>query len=86
MKKDTTRLVISMALIAMFGWAFFNHPDNGLIVGALIAAFTTSVNWWLGSSQGSADKSAQLAEQASSAQPVEVVNDHDEPVPVEPQP
>lgn len=57
MKKDTTRLIISFALIILFAFAFFKHPDNGLIVGALIASFTTAVNWWLGSSQGSADKS-----------------------------
>lgn len=63
--KDKTRLVISLALIILFGFAFFEHPNNGLIVGALIAAFTTAVNWWLGSSQGSSDKSQQLAEQAS---------------------
>lgn len=83
--KDWTRLVISLAVIALFAAAYLRHPDNALLIGALISTFTTAVNWWLGSSQGSSDKTAQL-EELSTPRRVVVENSADDPVPVEPKP
>ena len=77
MTKDVTRLIVgstirvilSLAVIALFAYAYANNPGDDLLVGALISSFTTVVNWWLGSSQNSSDKNdtiaAHLADQAT---------------------
>jgi hypothetical protein len=58
--KDIIRLVISLAVIGLFGFAYLHQPSNELLLGALISTFTTAVNWWLGSSQSSSDKTSQM--------------------------
>ena len=40
-----------------------------LLIGALIAGFTTIINYHYGSSKGSADKTALLAKQMKNEQP-----------------
>lgn len=64
-EKDYPRLVISAFVIGLFGFAYFKHPDNALLVGALIAMATQATGYWLGSSKGSSDKSAQIEEMNS---------------------
>lgn len=75
--KDYPRLIISAAILMLFGWAYARHPDNALLVGALIAMATQAVQYWLGSSKGSADKSTQLERQASGKEsdPVHMVEE-----------
>lgn len=84
--KEGPRLIVTAAVFILFAYILYHNRDNEMLIGAMIGAMTAAVGYWLGSSKGSSDKSTQLAEQASNPQPVEVVNDHDEPVPVEPHP
>ena len=77
--KDIPRAVISLALIGLFAFAYVENPSDDLLVGALIAMAGTAVNWWLGSSKGSSDKSEQLERQASQPQDVHVTNTKDDP-------
>lgn len=79
--KDTIRLVISLAVIALFGFAYLNQPSNELLLGALISTFTTAVNWWLGSSQSSSDKTTQI--DALTHEGVRINNPPGDPVKVE---
>ena len=84
--KDYPRLAISAFVLLLFGILVLEHPNSALLVGALIAMATQAVQYWLGSSKGSSDKSAQLERQATETQQVEVINPSDNPVPVEDRP
>lgn len=64
-RKDIPRAAIAIVLIALFGYAYLQNPSDQLLVGALITMTGTSVNWWLGSSKGSSDKSDQMERQAT---------------------
>jgi hypothetical protein len=79
--KDIIRLVISLAVIGLFGCAYLHQPSNELLLGALISTFTTAVNWWLGSSQSSSDKTTQL--DALTNDGVRINNPPGDPVKVE---
>jgi hypothetical protein len=50
------------ASLAISAWL---RNDNAmlLIIGAIVSNATTVVSWWVGSSKGSVDKSARIAEQ-----------------------
>ena len=90
MKWPEAREVMAFAVVGLFGWAFFKNPTDTLMVGALIAAFSTAYGFYLGGSKvGSdtatrnADTVAKAAETNADPQPVKVVNEPTEPVPVE---
>lgn len=53
-----TRTVVALSLIALFAFAYFHNPDDEL-TGALIGAFSGAWGYYLGSSKGAADASAQ---------------------------
>lgn len=78
--KDIPRLVLAGLVLSMLGFVLWFHHDDPLIIGAVIALATTAVNYFLGSSKGSADKSAELARRDEPS-PVQVVNPPDQPVP-----
>lgn len=59
--KDGPRIVTSALAMLLFGAAFALNPHAQLLIGAIIAMATQAVQYWLGSSKGSSDKSDQLA-------------------------
>ena len=66
MKIPSPQLVISLILIGLFGYAYYNNPQDEMMKGAMIAAFAASYGYWLGSSTGSkqsGDVVRRIAEQ-----------------------
>ena len=70
MSKDTRDLVTwvlaAKVLVLMLGLFFVEIPEGNkeilyLLAGAIIGAFGTSVTYWLGSSDGSAQKTALMS-------------------------
>ena len=91
LKGDHTREVMAFCIVAMFGFALYSNPRDTLIVGALIASFSTAIGFYLGGSKTGSDTATKNADTVSEAartspqvQPVTVVNDQTNPVPVEP--
>lgn len=90
--KNNAREFIAFAIVALFAFAFFVNPHEPLLIGAMIAAFTTAIGFYLGGSKTGADNaktnSDTLAAQSASAtadpQPVTVVNSSAQPVPTDP--
>lgn len=80
--KDWPRAVITAAVLALFAFAYLSNPSDEMMKGALIAAFTSAVAYWLGSSKGSADKSSQL-EEMQSPRSVRIDQPDSDPIPVE---
>lgn len=60
---DWARGIISTAIVALFAWAYANNVDDDMMKGALIAAFSSAVAYWLGSSKGSNEKSRVINEE-----------------------
>lgn len=58
--KDYSRAAITAIVVALFAFAYIENPTDEMMKGALIAAFSMAVSYWLGSSKGSSDKSEQL--------------------------
>lgn len=81
--KDIPRLILAVGILLLFGYAYVRNPADELLIGAVIALATTAVNYFLGSSKGSSDKSTQLAKQAAETQHVQIDQPANEPVPVE---
>ncbi len=46
------RVWVSIALIALFGYAFAHNPADEAMKGALITGFAAAYGYWLGSSKG----------------------------------
>ena len=70
MTKDTrdhvTAVLAFMVFVLLLGLLFVEIPDGNkeilyLLAGAIIGAFGTAVSYWLGSSDGSAQKTAMLS-------------------------
>lgn len=87
---EIPRAVITAVVLLLFGYAYAQNPSDEMMKGALIAAFSLAVSYWLGSSKGSSDKAEQIERQDQSAQVerrfketqnVVVVNQPDDPVP-----
>jgi hypothetical protein len=66
--KDVIRLVISVAIVALFAYAYARNPSDDLLIGALISMVSTIVNWWFGSSQQSSDKNTTIQHMAMNEQ------------------
>ena len=43
------RFVITLLLIGLFGFAYFNDPADQAMKGAIIAAFSAAYGFWIGS-------------------------------------
>lgn len=70
MTKDTrdhvTAVLAFMVFVLLLGLLFVEIPDGNkeilyLLAGAIIGAFGTAVSYWLGSSDGSAQKTALMS-------------------------
>lgn len=70
MSKDTrdhvTAVLAFMVFVLLIGLLFVEVPDGNkeilyLLAGAIIGAFGTAVSYWLGSSDGSAQKTALMS-------------------------
>lgn len=65
--------IVSVILLPVaLGVALWLKNENAflLITGCIITNATTVVNWWVGSSKGSADKSAAQSQQIQAMLPV----------------
>ena len=76
--KDWPRLVMSAFILGLLGYAAWFHYSPG-IEETIKAIVLIAVGYWLGSSEGSKEKTEMLA----APREVEVVNDRDHPVPTE---
>ena len=54
---NNPKLLVSLLLIALFGFAFINNPDDETMKGAVILAFATAYGFWLGKNDGDDAKS-----------------------------
>jgi len=63
-KDETARFALSVGILVLFAYAYVRNPSEQLLIGALISMASGAVNYWLGSSKGSADKSIELSRQA----------------------
>lgn len=72
MSKDTrdyvTAVLAFMVFVLLLGLLFVDIPDGNkeilyLLAGAIIGAFGTAVSYWLGSSDGSAQKTTLMSKQ-----------------------
>lgn len=70
MTKDTrdhvTAVLAFMVFVLLIGLLFVEVPEGNkeilyLLAGAIIGAFGTAVSYWLGSSDGSAQKTAMMS-------------------------
>lgn len=70
MTKDTrdhvTAVLAFMVFVLLLGLLFVEIPDGNkeilyLLAGAIIGAFGTAVSYWLGSSDGSAQKTTMMS-------------------------
>lgn len=43
------RFVITLMMIMLFGWAYYQDPSDQAMKGAIIAAFSAAYGFWLGS-------------------------------------
>ena len=84
-KDETTRFALTVGILLLFGYAYVRNPSEQLLIGALISMASGAVNYWLGSSKGSADKSIELSRQATETQTVQIDQPAGNPVPVETQ-
>lgn len=75
MKNDNRTYVTAVLALMVFtlllGLLFTEVPDGNkeilyLLAGAIIGAFGTAVSYWLGSSEGSAKKTALMSKQGDS--------------------
>lgn len=69
MKIPSPQFFISLMLIGLFAYAYYNNPQDEMMKGAMIAAFSASYGYWLGSSTGSkqsGDVVRRIAEQPTS--------------------
>lgn len=65
--QDVGRLLVTAALVAMFGYALYTEHDpqtRNLLIGALVGAFSTgAIQFWFGTSPQSAGKDQTIARQ-----------------------
>ena len=76
--KDWPRLAMTLFIMALLGYAAWEHYSPG-IEETIKAIVLIAVGYWLGSSEGSKEKTDMLA----TPREVEVVNDRTRPVPTE---
>lgn len=89
--KESAREVMAFAVVALFGYAFWINPKEQLMIGAIIAAFSTAYGFYLGGSKVGSDTAAKNADtvaanaSAALATPtdVTVVNPPEHPVQTE---
>lgn len=65
-RDHVTAVLAFMVFVLLLGLLFVEIPDGNkeilyLLAGAIIGAFGTAVSYWLGSSDGSAQKTALMS-------------------------
>lgn len=87
MKTPDAREIMAFGIVSMFAWSLIQNPHEPLIVGAMIAAFSTAYGFYLGGSKVGSDTATKnadtLAARATEPQPVIVTNPPDAPVQTE---
>ena len=84
------REILALIVVFYFGYAFYHNPADPLIVGALIANFSNATGFYLGGSKVGSDTASQnattlaMAARSTEPQQVQVMNNANEPIPVEP--
>lgn len=76
--KDWPRLILTAFIMALLGYSAWFHY-SAAIEQTIVAIALLAVGYWLGSSKGSADKTAML----EAPREVEVTNTRANPVPTE---
>ncbi len=85
---------MAFAVVGLFAYAFWRNPSEQLMLGAIIAAFTTAIGFYLGGSKVGSDTATKNADTltaigtatATAPQDVNVVNPPDHPVPTTTEP
>ncbi len=87
---NTAREAMAFAVVGLFAYAFWRNPSEQLMLGAIIAAFTTAIGFYLGGSKVGSDTATKNADTLTAigaansvptVQDVNVVNAPDSPVP-----
>lgn len=87
--EKNTKAIISLAILALFAFAYAVNPHDEMLKTALVGALGVVTGYWLGGSKIGADTAVKNSEIVSAAalssevQAVEVVNNAQQPVPVE---
>lgn len=88
--KFQAREGMASAVVALFAYAFWRNPSEQLMLGAIIAAFTTAIGFYLGGSKVGSDTATKNADtltaigssaSAPKVQDVHVINPPTNPVP-----
>lgn len=53
---------MAFAVVALFAYAFWRNPSEQLMLGAVIAAFTTAIGFYLGGSKVGSDTATKNAD------------------------
>ena len=62
MKMPDAREIMAFCIMAMFAYGFVMNPHEPLIVGAMIAAFSTAYGFYLGGSKVGSDTATKNAD------------------------
>jgi len=62
MNRPDAREVMAFCIHALFAYGFMKNPHEPLIVGAMIAAFSTAYGYYLGGSKVGADTATKNAD------------------------
>lgn len=54
---NNPKLLVSLLLIGMFGYAYLHNPNDETMKGAVILAFATAYGFWLGKNDGDDQRS-----------------------------
>lgn len=61
------REAMAFAVVALFAYAFWRNPSEQLMLGAIIAAFTTAIGFYLGGSKVGSDTATKNADTLADA-------------------
>ncbi|MFS0771024.1 hypothetical protein [Sphingomonas sp. 1P08PE] len=81
MKFPDAREVMAFCIMGMFAYGFAKNPHEPLIVGAMIAAFSTAYGFYLGGSKVGSDTATKNADTLA-ARAAEPAGTPDDPVSV----
>ncbi len=62
MTGNAAREAMAFAVVALFAYAFWRNPSEQLMLGAIIAAFTTAIGFYLGGSKVGSDTATKNAD------------------------
>ncbi len=73
---DYMRAGIVLLIFGFTGWVYHNNPREDIVIGAILASFTTAVGYYLGHAAGKAE--AQRAKEGPSGNPGDPVHVEEE--------